>query len=163
MGWDAFETATRQGSASQAFPTGTLARYRPQVAVSVLVVVVLVGGAFYASRVSERAPQVVYSASLEEVENEAQDPLRIDINTADVEELDELPEVGPATAETIVEYRRNNGSFRSVEELASVRNCKNTRDHVPHPADPEWPRPDSAGESLGKGPSPAVDRGTAHS
>jgi competence protein ComEA len=42
-----------------------------------------------------------------------------------VEELDELPEVGPATAETIVEYRRNNGSFRSVEELASVRNCKN--------------------------------------
>jgi competence protein ComEA len=120
MGWEAFETATRQGSASQAFPTGTLARYRPQVAVSVLVVVVLVGGAFYASRITERAPQVVYSASLEEVENEAQDSLRIDINTADVEELDELPEVGPATAETIVDYRRINGSFRSIEELEEI-------------------------------------------
>ena len=117
---EAFETATRRGSASQAFPTGALARHRPQVAVSVLVVIVLVGGAFYASRVSEQAPQVVYSASLEEVENETQGSLQININTADVEELDELPEIGPATAETIVEYRQNNGSFRTVEELEEI-------------------------------------------
>jgi competence protein ComEA len=117
---EAFETATRRGSASQRFPTGTLARYRPQVAVAVLVVIVLVGGAFYASRVSERAPQVVYSFSLEEVEAQSQDSLQININTADIEELDELPEVGPATAETIVEYRRTNGLFRSVDELEEI-------------------------------------------
>ena len=117
---EAFETATRRGSASQRFPTGTLARYRPQVAVSVLVVILLSGGAFYASRVSERAPQVVYSFSLEEVEAGTGDSLRIDINTADAEELDELPEVGPATAETIVEYRQNNGMFRSVDELEEI-------------------------------------------
>jgi competence protein ComEA len=120
MGWEAFETATRRGSASQTFSTGTLARYRPQIAVSVLVVIVLIGGALYASRVSERAPQVVYSASLEEVETEARDSLRVNINTADVEELDELPEVGPATAESIVEYRQTNGSFRSVDELEEI-------------------------------------------
>ena len=76
--------------------------------------------AFYASRVSERAPQVVYSASLEEVEAEAQDSLQVNINTADVEELDELPEVGPATAKTIVEYRQTNGMFRSVDELEEI-------------------------------------------
>jgi len=120
MGWEAFETATRRGSASQRFPTGTLARYRPQVVLSMLVVTVLVGGAFYASRVSERAPQVVYSASLEEVETEARDSLQVNINTADAEELDELPEVGPATADSIVEYRRVNGSFRSVDELEEI-------------------------------------------
>jgi competence protein ComEA len=124
MGWEAFETATRRSDASQTFPTGTLARYRPQIAVSVLVVIALIGGAFYASRVSERAPQVVYSASLEEVETEARDSLQVNINTADVEELDELPEVGPATAESIVEYRRVNGLFRSVDELSYMRNCK---------------------------------------
>jgi competence protein ComEA len=117
---EAFETATRRGSASQAFPPGNLARYHPQVVVAVLVVIVLVGGAFYASRVSERAPQVVYRFSLEEVEAETQDSLQIDINTADAEELDELPEVGPATAETIVEYRRTNGMFRSVGELEEI-------------------------------------------
>ncbi len=87
---------------------------------SALVVVVLIGGALYSSRVSERAPQVVYSASLEEVEDEAQGSLIVNINTADVDELDELPEVGPATAETIIEYRRTNGMFRSVEELEEI-------------------------------------------
>src|SRR5918997_4286069 len=124
MGREAFETATRRKSGSQGSPTGALARYRPQVAVSVLVVVVLTGGALYAARVSERAPQVVYSASLEEVEEEAQGSLKVNINTADADELDELPEVGPATAETIIEYRRTNGVFRSVDELEEIRNYK---------------------------------------
>ena len=115
---EAFETATRR--ASHGSQAGALARYRPQVAVSVLVVIVLFGGALYAARVSERAPKVVYSASLEEVEDEAQGSLKVNINTADVDELDELPEVGPATAETIIEYRRTNGMFRSVEELEEI-------------------------------------------
>jgi competence protein ComEA len=115
---EAFETATRR--ASHGSSTGTLARYGPQIAVSALVVVVLTGGALYASRVSERAPQVVYSASLEEVEDDAQGSLQVNINTADLDELDELPEVGPATAESIIEYRQTNGLFRSVEELEEI-------------------------------------------
>ena len=97
-----------------------MARYRAQIVVSVLVVIVLTGGALYASRVSERAPQVVYSASLEGVEVESEDSLVININTADVEELDELPEIGRATAEAIVEHRRANGFFRTVEDLDEV-------------------------------------------
>jgi competence protein ComEA len=120
MGYEAFETATRRGNASQGSPASALARYRPPIAISVLVVIVLIGGALYTSRVSERAPQVVYSASLEEVETEARDSLQVNINTADVEELDELPEVGPATAESIVEYRQVNGAFRSVDELEEI-------------------------------------------
>ena len=55
MGREAFETATRRKGVSQGSPTGALARYRPQVAVSILVVIVLTGGALYAARVSERA------------------------------------------------------------------------------------------------------------
>jgi competence protein ComEA len=135
MGWEAFETATRRGSASRGSATGVMARYRPQLAVSALVVIVLIGGAFYASRVSERAPQVVYSASLEEVETEARGSLQVNINTADVEELDELQEVGPATAESIVEYRGLNGPFRLVDELSSVQNYKTLRTQVPRPDD----------------------------
>jgi hypothetical protein len=41
-----------------------------------------------------------------------------------VDELDELPEVGPATGETIIEYRRTDGMFRSVTERTSMRNRK---------------------------------------
>ena len=117
---DTFQTATRAGGATHVSPSGTLARHGHRVVVATLVVAVLVGGAFYASRVSERAPQVVYSASLEEVEAESGGSLLVNVNTADVEELDGLPEVGPATAEAIVDYRRNSGSFGSVDELEEV-------------------------------------------
>jgi competence protein ComEA len=85
-----------------------------------LVMIVLAGGALYTARISEGTPKVVYTASLEEIEDESQDPLTVDINTADIEELDELPEVGPATAESIVEYRQTNGSFSTVDELEEI-------------------------------------------
>ena len=102
-----------------------MARYGPHVIVSMLVVIVLTGGALYTARLSEGTPRVVYTASLEEIEDDSQDPLRVDINTADVEELDELPEVGPATAESIVQYRQTNGEFFPVDELVSMQKCKN--------------------------------------
>ena len=35
--------------------------------------------------------------------------------------LDELPGVGPVTAEAIVEYRNQVGSFSQVEDLLEVR------------------------------------------
>ena len=108
-------------------PTGAFARYRAQVIVSMLVMIVLAGGALYTARLSEGAPRVVYTASLEVIEDESQNSLRVDINTADIEELDELPEVGPSTAESIIQYRQNNGQFSSVDELPSMHNCINTQ------------------------------------
>ena len=115
-----FETATRGSGVWQKVPSSAYGRYGPRVVVSMLVVVVLVGGALYTARLSEGAPRVVYTASLEEVEDESQDSLRVDINTADVEELDELPEVGPSTAQSIIDYRENNGGFRTVDELEEI-------------------------------------------
>lgn len=115
-----FETATRPANGPRTASTAAFARNAPRVVVSLLVVVVLAGGAFYAARISEGAPRVVYTASLEEVAAESEDSLKVDINAADVEELDELPEVGPATAESIIAFRNANGSFRSVDELEEV-------------------------------------------
>jgi competence protein ComEA len=45
---------------------------------------------------------------------------RIDLNSAPVAELEQLPGVGPKRAERIDEYRRTHGPFRSVEELRKV-------------------------------------------
>ena len=45
----------------------------------------------------------------------------IDLNRADRAELLQLPGVGPALAERIEAYRRENGRFRSVEDLRHVR------------------------------------------
>lgn len=82
--------------------------------------VVLLGGAFYSARISEGTPEVVYSASLKEVAEESGEPLLVDLNTADEEELDDLPGVGPSTAEAIADHRRSNGRFGAVEDLDAV-------------------------------------------
>jgi competence protein ComEA len=45
----------------------------------------------------------------------------VNLNTASLEQLDSLPGVGPATAQAILDYRRQHGRFRSVDELLEVR------------------------------------------
>ena len=44
----------------------------------------------------------------------------ININTATASELEALPGIGPALAARIVEYRDQNGPFRSIDELEAV-------------------------------------------
>ncbi len=46
---------------------------------------------------------------------------RININTAGPEELQELPGIGPAYADRIIEWRKENGFFESVDQLLEIR------------------------------------------
>ena len=45
---------------------------------------------------------------------------RVDINTADADQLDALPGIGPVLAQRIVDYRETNGPFAAPEELLGV-------------------------------------------
>ena len=45
----------------------------------------------------------------------------ININTADEKQLQQIKGVGPAIAGRIIEYRDNNGAFKSVDEIKKVR------------------------------------------
>lgn len=44
----------------------------------------------------------------------------VNLNTASADELDAIPGVGPVTADSIVAWRREHGSFRTVDELLEV-------------------------------------------
>ncbi len=45
----------------------------------------------------------------------------VDLNSATVDQLDDLPGIGPTTAEAIIVRRREVGKFRSVDDLLAVR------------------------------------------
>lgn len=50
---------------------------------------------------------------------------KININSADVNELQKIHGVGPATAEKIIKFRSSNGNFRVIEDLKKVNGIGN--------------------------------------
>lgn len=44
----------------------------------------------------------------------------VDINTASQKELEAVKGIGPAKAKAIVDYRKKNGNFKSLDDLKSV-------------------------------------------
>lgn len=45
---------------------------------------------------------------------------KVNINTADVKELDTLPGIGEATANKIIQHREDNGKFKSIGDIKNV-------------------------------------------
>lgn len=54
-------------------------------------------------------------------ENSVTNTKTINLNTADVTELQNLPGVGPKKAELIIQYRQEKGSFSKIEYLTEVQ------------------------------------------
>ncbi|HEV8687085.1 MAG TPA: ComEA family DNA-binding protein [Gaiellaceae bacterium] len=68
--------------------------------------------------VPERTPSVSAASGAGGAAPDAAGPVHL--NSATVEQLDELPGVGPVTAQKIVDYRQSHGAFSSVDDLDEI-------------------------------------------
>ena len=65
-------------------------------------------------------PRRVSATAGGEAEGEAPAAGPVHLNTATVDQLDELPGVGPVTAQKIVDWREQHGAFSSVDDLDAI-------------------------------------------
>lgn len=48
----------------------------------------------------------------------------LDLNVANVKELEQVPGIGPKTAQAIVDFRHKSGRFRRVEDLLAIKGIR---------------------------------------
>ena len=66
-------------------------------------------------------PYATFSGTGRSRQSPAKMAVKVSLNTATAEQLEQLPGIGPARALAIVEDRRRNGHYGAIEDLARVR------------------------------------------
>ena len=61
------------------------------------------------------------SVSLVQAPAQTKNKKKVNINTASLSELQTLPRIGPKVAQRIINYRKEHGPFKRVEDIMKVR------------------------------------------
>ena len=86
------------------------------------------GQKIYIPNIDEKVEEDLYIISnsgknilVEEGKNKNGGMKKVNINSATQSELEKLPGIGEEIAKRIVEYRKNNGNFKKIEEVQNVK------------------------------------------
>jgi len=77
--------------------------------------------AFAATKMETKAKTTAMTSSKAAKSTMAKVTKKININTADSESLTKIPGIGPKKAEAIINYRKANGKFKSVDDLTKIK------------------------------------------
>jgi competence protein ComEA len=71
---------------------------------------------------------VCVTLSVSSAESQKKPPSKpIDLNTATLDQLQQLPGIGPSTAKAIIQFREKSGLFKRVEDLLAIHGISKSR------------------------------------
>lgn len=68
---------------------------------------------------------IIDSSKVSFLNNQRNNSLSIDLNSATKQELEKLPHIGPVIAQRIIDYRMQRGRFETIDELVNVKGIGN--------------------------------------
>lgn len=79
---------------------------------------------YTAEETAEMKEQGIHAEDMEESQEERDKVSKVNLNTASLEQLQEIPGIGEIRAQAILDYREEKGKFQNIEEIQGVPGIK---------------------------------------